>query len=53
MNVGDVVAFTIYAADNVGVIAMALTVNGGALPLVKILLTWCLYFFFPSAPLFQ
>ncbi len=36
---GDVVAFTIYAADNMGVIAKTLTVNGGTLPLVKILLT--------------
>ncbi|MCP4687310.1 MAG: hypothetical protein GY859_04620, partial [Desulfobacterales bacterium] len=35
VNVGDVVTFTLYAADNVGVIAKTLTVNGSPLPLVN------------------
>ncbi len=50
---GDAAAFTLYAADNGCVIDKTLTVNGVTLPMVKSLLTWCLNFFFLSAPLFQ
>ncbi len=39
VNVGDAVAFTVYAANNVGVFAKTLMVNGVTLPLVRILLT--------------
>ncbi len=52
MNVGDVDAFTVDAADNAGVIAMPFTVNGVTPPLVKILLAWRLNFFFFHPPRF-